>query len=163
GITHLQCTPSAVRLLVYEPESLHALQGLKGLLLGGEALSLSLAQEVGKFVPGDIYNMYGPTESTVWSITDSVEKSAAKLTIGRPIGNTEAYILDRTYEPVPVQLPGSLYLGGEGVVRGYINSPDLTAERFVPDPFSERAGSRLYLTGDVTRYLPGGKIEFLGR
>jgi len=163
GITHLQCTPSRARLLAYELESFSALESLEKLLLGGEALPLSLTQEFGKFWTGNIHNMYGPTETTVWSTTSLVEKSAAKITIGRPIGNTEAYILDRTFEPAPVHIAGNLHLGGEGVVRGYVNSPDLTAERFVPDPFSARTGSRLYLTGDRARYLPGGKIEFLDR
>jgi len=163
AITHLQCTPSMARLLTHETGSFSALQNLEMLLLGGEALPLSLAQELGKSVAGAIHNMYGPTETTIWSTTCLVEKSPTTITIGSPIVNTEAYILDRKYEPAPVNLAGKLYLGGEGVVRGYINSPDLTAERFVPDPFSGRAGSRIYLTGDVTRYLSNGKIEFLGR
>jgi acyl carrier protein len=92
-----------------------------------------------------------------------VEKSGEKITIGRPLANTEVYLLDRKLGPLPVGITGNLYIGGQGVVRGYLNSPDLTAERFIPDKFSRRTGSRLYATGDVARYLPDGKVEFLGR
>ncbi len=163
GITHLQCTPSMARMLAYEPEAFSGLPSLEKLLLGGEALPLPLAQELGKSAGGDLRNMYGPTETTVWSLTDPVERDAPKITIGRPIGNTQVYILDRKLEPSPINLTGGLHIGGEGVARGYANLPGLTAERFVPDPFSGGAGLRLYNTGDVARYLPGGKIEFVGR
>jgi natural product biosynthesis luciferase-like monooxygenase protein len=163
AITHMQCTPSTARQLSYDPEFFDAIRGLNKLLVGGEASTPALLQELGTVVAGDIHNMYGPTETTIWSTSDLVEKSAEKITIGRPLANTEVYLLDRKLGPLPVGITGNLYIGGQGVVRGYLNLPDLTAERFTPDKFSERTGSRLYATGDLARYLPEGKVEFLGR
>ena len=163
AITHLQCTPSTARQLSYDPEFFDAIRGLDKLLVGGEALAPALAKELGTVMAGDIHNMYGPTETTIWSTSDRVEMPVEKITIGRPIANTETYLLDRKLGPLPVSISGHLYIGGQGVVRGYLNSPDLTAERFIPDEFSRRAGSRLYATGDLARYLRDGKIEFLGR
>jgi acyl carrier protein len=108
--------------------------------------------------------MYGPTETTIWSSTYRVEQVNQSVPIGRPIANTTMYILDGGLQPVPIGLPGELYIGGEGVVRGYWNRPDLTADRFIPDPFNtQQPGARLYKTGDLARYLPDGNIEFLGR
>jgi len=163
SITHLQCTPSTARQLSYDPEFFDAIRGLDQLLIGGEASTPALMQELGAVVAGDIHNMYGPTETTIWSTSDLVEKSAEKITIGRPLANTEVYLLDRKLGPLPVGVTGNLHIGGQGVVRGYLNSPDQTAERFIPDKFSRRTGSRLYASGDLARYLPDGKIEFLGR
>lgn len=164
GITHFQCTPSMASLFAYGPESLSALQTLDKLLVAGEALPLPLAQELGEIVsPGELFNLYGPTETTIYSTADLVERAPERITIGRPIANTEAYSLDRELEPVPINVPGALYIGGQGVGRGYSDAPDLTAERFIPDPLSERAGSRLYATGDVSRHIRDGRIEFLGR
>lgn len=163
AITHLQCTPSTARQMSYDPEFFDAIRGLKKLLIGGEASTPALIQELGTVVAGDIYNMYGPTETAIWSTSDLVEKSAERVTIGRPLLNTEVYLLDRKLGPVPVGITGGLYIGGQGVVRGYLNAPDLTAERFLPDKFGLRIGSRLYATGDLARYLPDGKVEFLGR
>jgi len=163
AITHLQCTPSTARQLSYDPEFFDGVQGLNKLLIGGEASTPALIQELGTVMTGDIHNMYGPTETTIWSTSDLVKIPVEKITIGRPIANTEIYLLDRKLGPLPIGIAGNLYIGGQGVVRGYLNSPDLTAERFVPDKFSQRAGTRLYATGDLARYLPGGKIEFLGR
>lgn len=163
AITHLQCTPSTARLLSYDPEFFDAIRGLNKLLIGGEAFPPALLQELGTVVAGDIHNMYGPTETTIWSTSDLVEKPAGRITIGRPLANTEVYLLDRKLEPLPVGITGDLCIGGQGVVRGYLDSPDLTAERFIPDKFSRRAGARLYATGDLARYLSDGKIEFLGR
>jgi acyl carrier protein len=163
AITHLQCTPSMARMLAYEPGSFSALRNLNALLVGGEALPLPLAQEIGAALSGgDIRNMYGPTETTIWSTTDVVERLPERITIGRPIGNTEVYILNRELEPAPLGVAGVLHIGGDGVSRGYINSPDLTAASFIPDLYG-RPGTRLYVTGDVTHYLGDGKIEFLGR
>ena len=163
AITHLQCTPSTARQLAYDPEFFEALGGLKKLLIGGEALPPALAQQLGTVATGDIHNMYGPTETTIWSATDLVDKASEKITIGRPIANTEIYLLNRKLVPQPVGITGSLHIGGHGVVRGYLNSPDLTAERFIPDAFTGREGSRLYATGDLARHLPDARIEFLGR
>src|SRR6185369_764936 len=109
---------------------------------------------------GKLLNMYGPTETTVWSTTSDVEPGKAP-TIGRPIANTTIRILDPHRALCPIGTPGELHIGGAGVVRGYLGRPDLTAERFVPDPFSP--GERLYRTGDLARYRRDGVIEFLGR
>jgi acyl carrier protein len=111
-----------------------------------------------------VYNLYGPSEDTTYSTYTMVERGAAgEPTIGRPIANTQAYILDAHMQPVPVGVRGELYLGGDGLARGYLHRPDLTAERFIPHPFSMRGGERVYRTGDVARYRAGGEIEFLGR
>ena len=107
--------------------------------------------------------MYGPTETTIWSTLERVESEATRISIGRPIANTSVYILDRARQPVPVGVPGELCIGGHGLARGYRNQPDLTAERFIPNPFSTAPGDRLYHTGDLARYWPDGRIEHLGR
>jgi natural product biosynthesis luciferase-like monooxygenase protein len=163
AITHLQCTPSTARQLSYDPEFFDAIGAVNRLLVGGEALPPVLAGELGRATSGSIHNMYGPTETTIWSTSDTVEDSAERITIGRPVANTEIYLVDRKLGPLPVGIAGNLFIGGQGVVRGYLNSPDLTADRFIPDEFSGRIGSRLYATGDLARYLPDGKIEYLGR
>ena len=115
-----------------------------------------------------ILNHYGPTEATVGVLTYRIASDAplaglAKLPLGRPMGNTQIYLLDQHLTPVPVGVPGELYIGGLNLARGYLGKPDLTAEKFVPNPFGNTAGARLYKTGDVARYLPDGNIEFLGR
>jgi len=163
GVTHLQCTPSTARMIAYDPASLDSLQSLEKFLVGGETLPASLAQGLRKVTDRDLRNMYGPTETTIWSANDVIDKSVAGVTIGRPIRNTEFYILDQELEPAPIGVASNVYIGGAGVVRGYLNSPELTAEKFIPDPHSGRSGSRLYLTGDVSRFLNDGKIDFLGR
>src|SRR5690242_6843278 len=113
-----------------------------------------------------LLHTYGPTESTTFSTTYEVIEVAAeraRLPIGRPIGNTRIYLLDGYGQPVPLGAIGELYIGGAGVGRGYLNRPELTAERFVVDPYSQAAGARMYRTGDLARYLPDGNLEFLGR
>ncbi|HVE65432.1 MAG TPA: amino acid adenylation domain-containing protein, partial [Thermoanaerobaculia bacterium] len=109
-----------------------------------------------------VFDLYGPSESTTYS-TFALRSVTDAETIGRPIANTLVYLLDRRGEPVPIGLPGELYIGGEGMARGYLRRPDLTAERFVPNPFGNVAGTRLYQTGDLARLRPDGNIEFLGR
>lgn len=161
-VTHLQCTPSMAGLLTADRESRLALRGLTAMMVGGEALSAAQAQELGELVLGKLINMYGPTETTVWSSTYTVVGGETTIPIGRPIANTALYILDRRMQPLPVGTPGDLYIGGRGVARGYWNRPDLTAERFVSDPFGGSDG-RLYRTGDVAAYRPDGNVEFLGR
>ena len=161
-VTHLQCTPSMAGLLTAERESRLALRGLTAMLVGGEALSAPLAQDLGELVLGKLINMYGPTETTVWSSTYTVAGDETAIPIGRPIANTTLYILDQRMQPVPIGAPGELYIGGRGVARGYWGRPDLTADRFVSDPFGA-AGGRLYRTGDVAAYRPDGNVEFLGR
>ncbi|SFJ64582.1 amino acid adenylation domain-containing protein [Thermoflavimicrobium dichotomicum] len=133
--------------------------------LAGEPLSNTLAQQLYRLGHVQkVYNLYGPSEDTTYSTYALVERGAATSPpIGRPIANTEAYVLDQELRPVPVGVPGELYLGGEGLARGYMNRPDLTNERFVPHPFREDPKARLYKTGDLVRWLPDGKLAFLGR
>ncbi len=161
GVTIMQATPSTWRLLL---EAGWAGDPRLKLLCGGEALPRDLADRLHERV-GLLWNMYGPTETTIWSLTDRVQPSPAPVLIGRPIANTQVYILDEQLRLVPVGVPGQLYIGGTGVARGYRNRPDLTAERFVPNPFAQpgAAGSRLYKTGDLARWRPDGRIEYLGR
>lgn len=163
GITHMQCTPSLAGALVSAPESQAAMGSLKKLLVGGEALSVSLADQLHGVLRGELLNMYGPTETTIWSAVHRVEKFERSISIGRPIANTQIYILDKNLQPVPLGVSGKIFIGGEGVARGYLNRPELTVEKFVRNPFSAENCSRLYRTGDLGRWLPGGKIEFLGR
>src|SRR6185436_18040684 len=114
-------------------------------------------------------NEYGPTEatvcSTIWALSakDEVNAGMREVPIGRPIRNTQAYILDRHLHPVPVGVPGELHLAGVNLARGYTAAPRLTAEKFVPNPFADHTGARLYKTGDIARFLPDGNIEYLGR
>jgi natural product biosynthesis luciferase-like monooxygenase protein len=166
GVTHLQCTPSLAQVLLDDPATADALGQLDHLLLGGEALSPALARRLGTLVRGQILNMYGPTETTVWSTTALVPRDGAGITIGRPIANTRIFIVDASMQPCPVGVAGELLIGGHGVVRGYLARPDLTRERFVPDPFpgaDSHIDARLYRTGDLARYRADGTIDFLGR
>jgi acyl-coenzyme A synthetase/AMP-(fatty) acid ligase len=110
-----------------------------------------------------VYNLYGPTEDTTYSTYALVEKGEREPSIGRPISNTQVYILDSCLQPVPVGVPGELYIGGDGLARGYLNRPELTSERFIPHPFSNETGARLYKTGDLARYRTDGTIEHSGR
>ncbi|HEX8336701.1 MAG TPA: MupA/Atu3671 family FMN-dependent luciferase-like monooxygenase, partial [Pyrinomonadaceae bacterium] len=163
GVTHLQCTPSMASMLGAEPEAVSSLGGLRKLLLGGEALPPALVRELDGAVGGEIHNMYGPTETTIWSASHLVEGAGHSIPIGRPLANTQVYILDRRLGPQPPGVFGEIYIGGEGVVRGYLRRAGLTAERFIPDPYGGVPGARLYRTGDVGRFLPDGSIEFGGR
>jgi amino acid adenylation domain-containing protein len=131
-------------------------------LCGGEALPLDLAQKLLSRC-GQLWNLYGPTETTIWSTLTEVTATEQKISIGRPIANTEIYILDEQQQPVPVGVPGELCIGGAGLARGYLNRSELTAEKFIPHPFSSEPGARLYRTGDLARYWPDGRIEHLGR
>jgi acyl carrier protein len=128
---------------------------------GGEALPRQLANDLAQC--GELWNMYGPTETTIWSATSRVTAGEAPVTIGPPINNTTFYVLDAKHQPVPIGVPGELYIGGDGVAKGYFRNAQLTAERFIPDPFSKRSGDRLYKTGDLVRYRSDGTLEFLGR
>jgi natural product biosynthesis luciferase-like monooxygenase protein len=163
AISHLQCTPSHAKMLVTNPDTKDSLGKLSHMMIGGEAFPVSLAAELDGVAGGAVTNMYGPTETTIWSATEAVEGSPDVISIGRPIANTQLYILDQGLEPLPVGIPGELLIGGEGVVRGYLNRAELTDERFIPDPFSDRPGARLYRTGDLARWNEDGTIDFLGR
>ncbi|MEU1394771.1 amino acid adenylation domain-containing protein [Micromonospora zamorensis] len=156
GVTLAQGTPATWRLLI---ESGWA--GLPGLtaVCGGEAVSAPLARQLAERV-GALWNLYGPTEAAVWSTMERLEPDLTHLSVGRPIGNVRAYVLDPRLRPAPVGVLGELYLGGAGLARDYHGDPDLTAQRFVSDPFS---AGRLYRTGDLGRWLADGRIEFVGR
>jgi acyl carrier protein len=131
-------------------------------LCGGEALSRDLANALlGR--AGAVWNLYGPTETTIWSTIHSVSEDGSFVPIGRPIANTRLYLLDPNGQPVPIGVPGELYIGGAGVARGYLNRPELTAEKFVADPFSKDPDARLYRTGDRARYRADGTVEYMGR
>jgi acyl-coenzyme A synthetase/AMP-(fatty) acid ligase len=110
---------------------------------------------------GSVWNVYGPTETTIWSTFERVRTAERTISLGRPIANTQVYVLDLNREPVPVGIPGELYIGGMGLARGYRGAPQLTAERFVSNPF--RAGERLYRTGDQVKWLPDGRLDYIGR
>jgi amino acid adenylation domain-containing protein len=160
GATIIQATPTTWRLLL-EDEAHENLNGVR-VLCGGEALNEELAAQLCNATAG-VWNMYGPTETTVWSLTWQVRAAAGRVSLGHPIDNTEIYILDRLMNLTPVGVPGELFIGGDGVARGYLHKPELTAERFVPNPFARSAGTRLYRTGDVCRYRRNGEVEYLGR
>ncbi len=143
---------------------------VRALVIGGEALTEESLSFWRTHAPDTrVYNEYGPTEATVACSVYEVptttieQKVAGPVPIGRPITNTQIYILDRHLQPVPVGVTGELYIGGVGLARGYLSRPALTAEKFIPSPFSAEPGARLYGTGDLARYLPGGNLEFLGR
>ncbi|MEZ4273103.1 MAG: LLM class flavin-dependent oxidoreductase [Myxococcota bacterium] len=163
GVTHLQCTPSMARMLTTDPETMDGLRTLERLLLGGEALPQDLADKLGQAVQGHVLNMYGPTETTIWSSTAKVDSQGGAVTIGRPIANTQIFILDESLQGVPRGAAGELCIGGDGVVRGYLNRPELTAERFVEIQSGDGQKQRVYRTGDLARYLADGRLEFLGR
>ncbi|MFM2389637.1 MAG: Dimodular nonribosomal peptide synthase, partial [Pseudomonadota bacterium] len=167
-VTHLQCTPSMARMIALNEDSRGAMAGLQTLMVGGEALPGALVTDLRKATPARILNMYGPTETTIWSSVEQVGDVEATTNIGTPIANTQLYVLDPSGAPVPVGMPGELWIGGDGVARGYWQRADLTAERFRADPFvtPDRAcpsGARMYGTGDLVRRRADGKIDFLGR
>lgn len=132
------------------------------ILCGGEAVPRKLANQLLRKA-GSVWNMYGPTETTIWSTTTKIEPGEGPVSIGRPIANTDIFILDKALELVAVGVAGELHIGGHGLARGYVKRPKLTAEKFIANPFSEDREARLYKTGDLARYLPNGEIEFLGR
>ncbi|HXG50498.1 MAG TPA: amino acid adenylation domain-containing protein [candidate division Zixibacteria bacterium] len=158
GATIMQATPTTWRMMV--EAGWEGSRTLK-VLCGGESLRGDLAREL-LARSGSVWNLYGPTETTVWSTVWKVEPGCERVTLGRPIHNTEIHILDGNFLPVPVGVVGEIYIGGDGVALGYLNRPELTAERFVPNPFGP-ASSRLYRTGDLGRHLADGNIEFIGR
>jgi amino acid adenylation domain-containing protein/thioester reductase-like protein len=166
GATFMQATPATWRMLLAT-----GWQGNKQLkiICTGEALNRDLANRLLERV-NSLWNMYGPTETTVWSTVYKVEPSNSRILIGRPIANTQIYLLDPllrrqedTIKLVPTGMPGELYIGGLGLARGYLNRPELNQEKFIPNPLSKEPGDRLYRTGDLARYLPDGNIEVMGR
>ncbi|MEH2466951.1 MAG: amino acid adenylation domain-containing protein [Nostoc sp.] len=159
GATFMQPTPVTWRLLLAA-----GWQGSPQLKMisTGEALPRELANQL--LLKGAcLWNLYGPTETTIWSTGYKVTTGNKAISIGYPLANTQIYILDSHLQPVPIGISGELYIGGEGLARGYLNRPELTAEKFISNPFSPNPKSRLYKTGDLARYLPDGHIEYLGR
>ena len=158
GATVMQATPSTWRLLL---ESGWEGNSHLKILCGGEAWPAQLAEQL---LPtcASLWNMYGPTETTIWSAVHQV-RAGVPVLIGRPIANTEFYVVDSQLQPVPVGVQGELLIGGAGVARGYLNRPELTAEKFIADPFRTDIVSQLYRTGDLVRYRADGNLEFLGR
>jgi amino acid adenylation domain-containing protein len=166
--TFMQATPATWQLLLAAGWSDQSKSALK-ILCGGEALSPQLAAELAPKV-ASLWNMYGPTEATVWATVYEVKAAdlliaaqRSAISIGQPIANTQTYILDPLLQPVPIGVRGELYIGGVQLAQGYLNRPDLTTEKFIPNPFSDQPASRLYRTGDLARYLPTGDIEYISR
>lgn len=166
GATVMQATPATWRMLLEA-----GWQGNKNLkvLCGGESLSPELAARLLEKI-GSLWNMYGPTEATVWATLSQIKPGEDRICIGQPIANTQIYLLDPQLQPVSVGTPGELHIGGMGLARGYLNRPELTEEKFIVKPLSEAADAhkaeepyRLYKTGDLARYLPNGNLECLGR
>ncbi|MBD2517741.1 amino acid adenylation domain-containing protein, partial [Nostoc sp. FACHB-973] len=160
--TIMQATPATWRLLL---EANYQSSHLK-VLCGGEALPWDLANQL-LARSASLWNLYGPTETTIWSSVCQLESQDSLISIGRAIANTQLYILDQNLQPVPIGVPGELHIGGAGLARGYFNRPELTQEKFIPNPFDKSLvkgeKSKLYKTGDLVRYLPDGNIEYLGR
>ena len=164
AITHLQCTPSLAQVLLLDQDNESAFAELRCLMLGGEALPEVLAERfIGMMPKGRLLNMYGPTETTVWSTTAQI-RAGAPVSIGSPIANTQVYLLDRMQRLSPPGALGELCIGGDGVVRGYHDRPELTSDRFIQNPISNTpAAPRLYRTGDLARWQSDGTLLFSGR
>jgi amino acid adenylation domain-containing protein len=165
GINTMFITTALFNQIVIEEPS--AFSSLKQLLFGGEMVDVERVKEVFEAIPPErLLHVYGPTESTTFATCELVKspgENAATVPIGRPISNTTVYLLDADLNPVPEGVTGELYIGGDGLARGYLGRPDFTAERFIPNPFNGEAGGRLYRSGDLARFSQDGRIEFIGR
>jgi acyl-coenzyme A synthetase/AMP-(fatty) acid ligase len=166
-VESLLCIPSLYQyLLEYSAADGDQMKYLSRVIVAGEVCPPELvAKSKQKHPQVELFNEYGPTEGTVWASMHHCTHplSRQSVPIGRPIANTRVYILDARGEPVPIGAAGELYIGGTGVTRGYLHRPELTAERFVPDPYAGQTGARMYKTGDIGRWLVDGKLEFVGR
>ena len=159
NVSMLQTTPSKMSLLLYDT-SLEFIKNLKVVMVGGEPFPSNLLELLKSIATAKIYNMYGPTETTVWSTIKELSNTDT-ITIGKPIGNTQVYILDSDNNLVPIGVPGSLYIGGDGVSKGYLHKPELTSEKFINNPFIDN--DLIYNTGDLARWTTDGEIICLGR
>jgi amino acid adenylation domain-containing protein len=163
-ITTLHFVPSMLQVFLEEP-GLERCESLKRVICSGEALPLDLQKRFFEKLKAELHNLYGPTEAsidvTAWQCQKDSNDSCGRIPIGRPIANTQIYILDKHLQPVPIGVPGELYIGGIGLARGYWNRPELTEAKFIPSPFTDE--QRLYKTGDLARFRSDGNIEFLGR
>lgn len=156
----MQATPSTWQMLI--EVGFEKGDSIKTICCGGEALNRELANALLARCTA-LFNLYGPTETTIWSTTKRIESTDETITVGFPIDNTQVYILDELMNPVSEGITGEIYLAGEGVARGYLNRPELTLEKFVSNPFSEQKGDKMYRTGDLGKYLANGEIQCLGR
>ena len=163
-ITTLHFVPSMLQAFLLN-DNVETCQSLKRVICSGEALPYSLQERFFSCLEAELHNLYGPTEAAVdvtyWACHR--ESKLSTVPIGRPVANTQIYLLDTLLQPVPIGVPGELHIGGVQVARGYLNRPELTTEKFIPDPFSSDSNARLYKTGDLARYLPDGNILYLGR
>ena len=157
--TLLQATPTSWRMLIEAGWRGH--DRLK-IFCGAEVLTRELADQLLER-SGEVWNLYGPTESSIWTTVGKVERGQGPISIGRPVANTRVYLLDKNLKPVPIGVPGELHVGSIGLARGYLNRPELTTEKFILSPFSSDPNARLYKTGDLARYRPDGKLDCLGR
>jgi len=162
-VTHFQCTPSMANMLVSDSYAHSALSRLSCMMVGGEAFPAALAEQLRSLVGGRVINMYGPTETTIWSSTYELDKWNGSVPLGSPIANTRIHILDQNQQLLPPGVAGEIVIAGSGVVRGYLNRPDLTSERFVDVEIAGEKSCRVYKTGDLGRIKPDGTLEFLGR
>ncbi|KQS61263.1 luciferase [Rhizobium sp. Leaf371] len=160
AVTHMQCTPSMARMFLMSEEDRTAFASLRHLFIGGEALKGSLLRDLAAETDAPVINMYGPTETTIWSSTFPAAATQETVPLGHPIANTQLYVLDAARQPVPAGTAGELYIGGDGVTRGYLNREALTGERFLSNPFEK---GRIYRTGDLVRFAEDGVLHFIGR
>ncbi len=164
SITSIYFVPSMLRVFLEEP-GLNLCSSLKRVICGGEALALEVIDRFYKLLQTELHHSYGPTETSIaateWTCEPQTQRRIVPM--GFPLANTQTYVLDRNMNLAPIGALGELYIGGLGLGRGYLNLAELTAERFIPDPFSSVPGARLYKTGDLVRYLPDGSLEFAGR
>ena len=162
-VTHFQCTPSMAKMMTLHDDMRGALGKIDHIMIGGEAFPVSLAHALDGVATGKVTNMYGPTETTIWSSTQRIAGKPDSIHVGQPIANTQFYIVDDNLQPTPLSVPGELLIGGDGVTRGYFNRQELTDERFVSLGFAEADRRRAYRTGDLARYLDDGTVDLLGR
>jgi natural product biosynthesis luciferase-like monooxygenase protein len=162
-VTHLQCTPSMATMLLAESAITDALGTLDVMMVGGEALTEDLASKLRSIVPGRVMNMYGLTETAIWSSTADIERDTTVVSLGEPLANNRFYALDANLQLVPPGLPGELYIAGLCVARGYLGRSDLTSAAFLKDPFDGSGHGTLYKSGDQVRQLPDGTMRFMGR
>jgi amino acid adenylation domain-containing protein len=163
-VTAVEFVPSLLRVFV-EETGVEQCQSLEQVISGGEALPADLVERLCARLEAQLHNLYGPTEASIDTTSWSCERDRQErvIPIGRPINNVQVYLLDKHQQPVPVGVAGQLHVTGTGLGRGYLNRPELTAEKFIPNPFSQEPGARMYKTGDLVRYRPDRNIEFLGR
>ena len=164
GIRAMQCTPSMAQMMVLDAATREAMGKLEWMLVGGEALPAPLARTLEECVGGRVVNMYGPTETTIWSSCQEMQQTQERVSIGRPLRNERMYVLDERLRPCSAGEVGELWIAGAGVGRGYWNRPELTEARFRPDPFApEGSGERMYRTGDLAAWAEDGTLDYRGR